>query len=244
MLYSKVYFVDNVFAGYVVDVIFNVDGKVVAVILAKTLLPVVKVGLGIKVVPYKLLGMVKGRVCIMAPRMLLEFKRYLGIYIDLSIIEYVYKGRKAKLVGLALLLFFAMILLALSLIFRGLGAILYLVSTSIMLVLPYISYLVLRANIPGYITVHSIIGSRVHDVNGFLVGIVSDVAIDAGKGAISYLTITRPLHAKSKVLEELYRRFNKLAVSFRLVESIRDSVIYLSIPYTKLLSLECFHCVV
>jgi len=224
-------------AGYIVDLVFDKRGIIVAVILAKILLPAIKVGLILQVIPYKLLYTLRGKYYVLAPKTLLKLKRYLYTYLDPVVVDYTYSKRPRKIIGLAGLVFFAIILLILALMYRGIGMTLYLIATSIIITLPFLLCLALRVNIPGYLTVRSIVGSRVYDSHGYLIGIVGDIVMDITKGVISSFVVVRPVHAMSKAVEEIYREISKLVIDLQYISHISNGIVYLNIPYTRVLEL-------
>jgi len=224
-------------AGYIVDLVFDRRGIIVAVILARILLPAIKVGLILQVIPYKLVKMLRGKYYVLAPKTLLKLKRYLYTYLDPVVVDYTHSKRLHKIIGLAGLVFSAVILLISALIYRGIGMILYLIAVSIIITLPFLLYLALKINIPGYITARSIIGSRVYDLHGYLIGIVSDVVMDTTKGVILSFVVTRPVHAMSKAVEEIYSETDKLVIDLQYVSHVSNGVVYLNTPYTKVLEL-------
>lgn len=234
LLYSRAYFMDGSQAGYIIDLVFDRRGTVVAIILAKILLPAIKVGLILQVIPYKLVKMFRGKYYVLAPKALLKLKRYLYTYLDPIIVDYTHGKRLHKIIGLVGLAFFAITLLISALIYRGIGIILYLIATSIIITLPFLLYLALRINIPGYLTVRSIVGSRVYDSHGYFIGIVSDIVMDTTRGIISSFIVTRPVFAKSKAVEEIYSKTNKLIIDLQYVSHISNGVVHLNIPYTKI----------
>jgi len=224
-------------AGYIVDLVFDKRGIIVAVILAKILLPAIKVGLILQVIPYKLVNMLRGKYYVLAPKTLLKLKRYLYTYLDPVVVDYTYSKRLRKIIGLASLVFFAIMLLISALMYRGIGMMLYLIAMSIIITLPFLLYLALRVNIPGYLTVRSIVGSRVYDSHGYLIGIVSDIVMDITKGVISSFVVTRPAHAMSRAVKEIYRKTSKLIIDLQYISHISNGIVYLNIPYTKVLEL-------
>ncbi len=235
MLYSRVYYMNESFAGYIADIVFDRNGFIVALVVARILLPLVKVGLKVFIVPYRLVGVIKGSYHILAPRHLLSLREFLYTYVDTVVVEYAYGGRVERISGLLGLTIFATLLLILAFMHKSIGIILYLIATAIMLTLPFLADLFLRTTIPGYYTLRSIIGSKVYDSNGYLIGVIGNLVLDTDKGVISSLIVVKPVHARTSIIEEIYHRVNRLSISLNHVHSISNGAIYLNVPYTILL---------
>ena len=231
---AKIYFPDGEVAGIVIDLIFKRDGKIVAIIASKMVIPVFKMGLINIVLPYNMVRKIKGKYHVLLPKSLLFDKRLLSTYLDPRIVVSAFRYKLKRIMIVIAYILIAILLLVLSLMFRKIGAIIYLIAVGLLFSMPLVFEAFLIIKVPGYYNLSLLRNSKVYDANGYLIGIVADAEIDYTNGIVKKIIIVKPPKFSTEFIERIYSYKSEVGVRPDLIEKFGARRVYLRISYKEL----------
>ena len=234
MINAKIYFPDGDVAGIVIDLIFKRDGKIVAIIASKMVIPVFKMGLINIVLPYNMVRKIKGKYHVLLPKSLLFDKRLLSTYLDPRIVVSAFRYKLKRIMIVIAYILIAILLLVLSLMFRKIGAIIYLIAVGLLFSMPLVFEAFLIIKVPGYYNLSLLRNSKVYDANGYLIGIVADAEIDYTNGIVKKIIIVKPPKFSTEFIERIYSYKSEVGVRPDLIEKFGARRVYLRISYKEL----------
>ena len=234
MINAKIYFPDGEVAGIVIDLIFKRDGKIVAIIASKMVIPVFKMGLINIVLPYNMVRKIKGKYHVLLPKSLLFDKRLLSTYLDPRIVVSAFRYKLKRIMIVIAYILIAILLLVLSLMFRKIGAIIYLIAVGLLFSMPLVFEAFLIIKVPGYYNLSLLRNSKVYDANGYLIGIVADAEIDYTNGIVKKIIIVKPPKFSTEFIERIYSYKSEVGVRPDLIEKFGARRVYLRISYKEL----------
>jgi len=232
---EKIYFPNGEIAGTVIDLIFKGDGKLVALIVSKMIIPIFRVGLINIVLPYNMVHKIKGKYHVLLPKSLLFDKRILSTYLDPKIVAFAFKYKLKRVMIVITYILVVILTLILSIIFRKIGTITYLIGVGLLFSMPLVFEAFLIIKVQGYYNLSLLRNSNVYDANGYLIGIVADAEIDYTNGIVKKIRIIRPQKFSTEFIEMIYSGKDEISIEPDLVEKAEARRVYLKISYKELI---------
>ncbi len=235
MINAKIYFPDGEVAGTVIDLIFKSDGKIVALIASKMIIPLFRMGLINIVLPYSMVRKIRGKYHVLLPKSLLFDRRLLSIYLDPRIIVSAFRYKLRRIMIVIAYILIAILLLVLSIMFRKIGTIIYLIGVALLFSMPLVFEAFLIIKVPGYYNLSLLRNSKVYDANGYLIGIVADAEIDYTNGVVKKIIIVKPPKFSTEFIERIYSYKSEVGIRPNLIEKFSARRVYLRISYKELI---------
>lgn len=128
----------------------------------------------------------------------------MSAYLKPKIVSSAFKYKLKRIIFVIAYILIAILLLILSIIFRRIGTIIYLIAVGLLFTMPLVfeSFLIIRVS--GYYNLTLLINSKVYDANGYLIGVIVDAEIDYINGIIKNIIIAKPREFSTELIERIY----------------------------------------
>jgi len=233
---SLVLGVDGTRIGKIVDLLFDDKGRILLVVVAKLNIPFINVGLVRLFIPFPLLMKLDSKYVLTVPLSgLRQFRRF---YISKDIVSEIDriedKCRWLDLLLILLLVLIISLIVVLSIVYRGIGSIIVLIAIGLSVTSPILIKDLLEVHIYGLHSLQSMLGSKVYDRWGVLVGFITNVDLDIDKGVIRRVYVKKPILASSNVIKELFSSGNLLKIPVTFIKSAKRGRVILNITLNEL----------
>jgi len=235
----KVFTVDGRVYGVITDLIFSLDGDIVFLVISKLKIPYLDLGICRKlIVPSLVTKLNKGYVLTVhhqdpsayAMSYIPDTMRRRGMRIFNVWLGYL------DLITIILIVASIATLLTLIAIYVDYSFILTILLVTLMTLLPRILREVYSLSIEGLLSYSKLVGSKVIDSEGSVIGIISDVRVDEEGDKVRGIIMLRYL-AKEEALRAIYGDSKYVELPLRLISNVKRDCVILkssikeSIPY-------------
>ncbi len=228
--------VDGARIGRIVDLLFDGKGRILLVVVAKFIIPFINVGLIRLFIPFSLLMKLNSNYVLTVPLSgLRQFRRFYipkDIVLEIDRIESM--CRWLDLLLILLLLSIISLIIVLSIVYRSIGSIIVLIAIGLSVTSPILIRDLLEVHIGGLHSLQSMLGSKVYDKWGVLIGFITNVDLDIDKGVIRKVYVKKPILASSNAIRELFGSENLLKISVTFIKSAKRGRVMLNLTLNEL----------
>ena len=239
VLGSKIYHFDGSIAGKVIDILFDSKGKIILIVLAKIIIPLLNIGIQRRFIPFDLVELMGMKYVIAVPsEMVKSFRKTLASPSTATLLERLeHRYRWFDALMITLLISIITLIIIVSFIFRTIGSITILIAVGLIMIAPVLLKDLLETSVPNCYSLQSILSSKVFDKWGALIGITKRVEIDFSKGVVREISIRKPFVIQSEYVNKLYERCDTIEIRVDLIKIAKRGRVELKISIKDLIGM-------